>query len=667
LNEQDGSFSDAGIDLVSGWRSRVSCADVDKDGDLDFLVGCYSTAPTTLYRNNMNFPKVAPGPPQSLQSENSGMGVILDWEPPQNFAGSQSFLTYNIRLGSTSLSADIISPMTLSPSSSIRLISQMGNAQTNTGWKIDSLPVGDYYWSVQAIDNSFFGGDWSAEKSFTITQMRPFFSTDSVCLGESNLFTDQTIVSGTEIAEWLWDFGDGNSSVMQHPGHVYDQAGSYDVQLTVTDTAGVSLTKTNPVFVRPVPEANFSSDIVCDEEETTFSNTTNTTGLAISQWSWNFGDGTSSNQQDPGSHRYFSAGEYTVDLIVNAENGCSSILSKTATVGALPIVGVTADGKVKFCEGESLTLTNYETNPTYLYRWQLGGAEQTGGDSSSFVATIGGEYRVTVTNPAGNCVRISAGLTVTVAEIPGTPVIRSENYMMDACQDEDPITLSVKTEETDANYYWSIDGTPISGATGSSLTGYLEEGNYRVVAMTKDSTCEMESEVLTIEYAHMPDPPELIAEGPNVWYLACSNDSATAYKWFLNGELIGGADDYLYVAGSQEGKFEVAISVNGSCFAKSDPVWIPLGTGIDVNPWENLKIYPNPTPGLFTLEMNNHIMGDLIIDIFGETGAQIINIKFHKETAHFRTQIDLSGQPSGAYLIGLMLEQYRANRTLIVE
>jgi len=111
----------------------------------------------------------------------------------------------------------------------------------------------------------------------------------------------------------------------------------------------------------------------------------------------------------------------------------------------------------------------------------------------------------------------------------------------------------------------------------------------------------------------------------------------------------------------------VAISVNGSCFAKSDPVWIPLGTGIDVNPWENLKIYPNPTPGLFTLEMNNHIMGDLIIDIFGETGAQIINIKFHKETAHFRTQIDLSGQPSGAYLIGLMLEQYRANRTLIVE
>jgi len=86
-----------------------------------------------------------------------------------------------------------------------------------------------------------------------------------------------------------------------------------------------------------------------------------------------------------------------------------------------------------------------------------------------------------------------------------------------------------------------------------------------------------------------------------------------------------------------------------------------------VDPWENLKIYPNPTPGLFTLEMDNHLMGELIIDIFGESGSKIINIKFHKETAHFKTQIDLSEQPPAAYLIGLMLDKYRTNRTLIVE
>jgi len=86
-----------------------------------------------------------------------------------------------------------------------------------------------------------------------------------------------------------------------------------------------------------------------------------------------------------------------------------------------------------------------------------------------------------------------------------------------------------------------------------------------------------------------------------------------------------------------------------------------------IDPWENLKIYPNPTPGLFTLEMDNPVMGELIIDIFGPTGSRVINIKFQKELNHFKTQIDLSEQPAGAYLIRLFLDEYTNTSTLIVE
>ncbi len=60
-------------------------------------------------------------------------------------------------------------------------------------------------------------------------------------------------------------------------------------------------------------------------------------------------------------------------------------------------------------------------------------------------------------------------------------------------------------------------------------------------------------------------------------------------------------------------------------------------------------------------------MGELIIDIFGETGARVINIKFQKAMRHFKTQIDLSEQPAAIYLIGLELEQWRTTRRLIVE
>jgi hypothetical protein len=126
----------------------------------------------------------------------------------------------------------------------------------------------------------------------------------------------------------------------------------------------------------------------------------------------------------------------------------------------------------------------------------------------------------------------------------------------------------------------------------------------------------------------------------------------------------------IYVANQELGRYFVEISDGGECYTKSDVISIPenviLGL-LAIDPWENLKIYPNPTPGLFTLEMDNPIMGELIIDIFGETGKKVINIKFRKETSRFMTQIDLSEQPAAVYLIGLELEEWRTMRRLVVE
>jgi hypothetical protein len=254
---------------------------------------------------------------------------------------------------------------------------------------------------------------------------------------------------------------------------------------------------------------------------------------------------------------------------------------------------------------------------------------------------------------------------VTVNPYPDKPLIETENYTLDGCMELDPVVLSVETIQNGVDYQWTRNGTAIAGAGSDSYEGYLDEGDYTVEATS--SGCTTESDVLTIRYAEMPEKPSIIAQGPELWYLACSNDSATAYKWYRNDVEITGATDYVYVAGSQLGKYEVAISVNSSCFSISDPIVIPLGTGIEESPFSNLKIYPNPTPGLFTLEMDNPLMGELIIDIFGEIGNRIINIKFTKETSHFETKIDLSSQPSGTYIIQFILDKHKANELLIVE
>jgi PKD repeat protein len=52
-------------------------------------------------------------------------------------------------------------------------------------------------------------------------------------------FTD-TSTSVVPITSWAWDFGDGTTSTLQNPVHIYQTAGAYPVHLTVTDENGVS-------------------------------------------------------------------------------------------------------------------------------------------------------------------------------------------------------------------------------------------------------------------------------------------------------------------------------------------------------------------------------------------------------------------------------------------
>ena len=181
--------------------------------------------------------------------------------------------------------------------------------------------------------------------------------------------------------------------------------------------------------------------------------------------------------------------------------------------------------------------------------------------------------------------------------------------------------------------------------------------------------CKSQSDILNVYFENAPEKPLVYAQGPAIWFLACSNDSASQYKWYYNGSIIQGADQYIYVANRNLGQYSVSIANAKGCFTVSDVVTIPTGvTGIDdVDPFAGLKIYPNPTPGLFTIEMDNLLFGDLIINILTQEGKEILKIKFEKTTVHFSSQIDFSGQPKGMYLINLLIDKYFVNRKVIVE
>ncbi|MBK9358857.1 MAG: PKD domain-containing protein [Bacteroidales bacterium] len=55
-------------------------------------------------------------------------------------------------------------------------------------------------------------------------------------------FTDQSTNNPTS---WFWDFGDGENSTQQNPGHIYAGIGTYNVQLTVTNSSGTDIEEKN--------------------------------------------------------------------------------------------------------------------------------------------------------------------------------------------------------------------------------------------------------------------------------------------------------------------------------------------------------------------------------------------------------------------------------------
>ncbi|MFH0756926.1 MAG: T9SS type A sorting domain-containing protein, partial [Bacteroidota bacterium] len=103
------------------------------------------------------------------------------------------------------------------------------------------------------------------------------------------------------------------------------------------------------------------------------------------------------------------------------------------------------------------------------------------------------------------------------------------------------------------------------------------------------------------------------------------------------------------------------------CFSRSNPVWIPNVTGAGDDFWEHLKIYPNPTSGVIKMEMDNPVMGEVIIKVYSESGAQIINAAYHKTTSYFEIEFDLGGKPAGIYMVTLLLGDSQISQTILLE
>jgi large repetitive protein len=161
--------------------------------------------------------------------------------------------------------------------------------------------------------------------------------TNSVCAPSSVLFNDFSITGNTSdpIVTWYWTFGDGTSSNLQDPMHVYPSPGTYPVTLTVTTAGGCTNNNASApfmIYAHPYPVASFSINSTLLNLPYDYL-ITNNQSIGATSYVWNFGDGGTSTQTNP-QYLYSTVGVYPIMLVATNAYNCSDTAYSEVTTNA---------------------------------------------------------------------------------------------------------------------------------------------------------------------------------------------------------------------------------------------------------------------------------------------------------------------------------------------
>ncbi|AXY77553.1 PKD domain-containing protein [Paraflavitalea soli] len=198
------------------------------------------------------------------------------------------------------------------------------------------------------------------------------------CASDAINFTDlSTVTLPAVVDEWLWDFGDGETSDVQNPAHTYADSGYFSVTLTAYNNKCPTVSAAQVVHIKP-PIAQFIYDVACPNGLlVNFTNQSKVNAAVYGPvtYTWDFGDGGTSTLQTPPPHTYAAVGTYTVKLTVTstAPGGCSHTISQD-----IQLVGEVADFTVSNptpCKNELLQVVakGIAANITQ-YEWSVNGA-----------------------------------------------------------------------------------------------------------------------------------------------------------------------------------------------------------------------------------------------------------------------------------------------------
>ena len=358
------------------------------------------------------------------------------------------------------------------------------------------------------------------------------FTPDEGCEDLSVTFTDES----AETADLdIWDFGDGSpTSNTANPTHVYQDPGLYIVTLT-RDIGGCSTIQISSmeieVFALTDVAYNNDNTLGCSVPHSV--NFTGTSADAIA-WSWDFGDGTTSNQQNP-NHVYTDFGIYNVTLVVTNPNGCENVIS-TTNIELIETEASIVNSQFSGCTPLSFNLSDNSTTvlPITNWLWEINtpsGLITSTDQTPNFIVPDTGCFDIvlTVTNTLG----CSSTQTFSDAVCVGDdPLVNFEGIPIVACVDQEVNFTDLSSPFVDT-WFWDFGNMDNSYSQNPSTT-YSDTGFYDVTLVVSDKGC--------IDQITLTDYIEVTA--PKAIFTITQNCENSLYVESVNTSI--GADSYFW-------------------------------------------------------------------------------------------------------------------------
>lgn len=228
------------------------------------------------------------------------------------------------------------------------------------------------------------------------------FSSTTACAGSNTDFTDLSSTGAGTITSWSWDFGDATSSITNNPSHPYNASGTFNATLIVGSSNGCYDTITQPVNVNPIPIANFSPSIGCENTPLTFSDLSFISSGSIGSWLYDFGS-TTSNLPNP-TYTFTTSGTQSVTLTVTSALGCSDDTTMAFFVNPAPTANFTYSPNPALV-GENVFYNDYSVGiGINNWYWEFGDGEANNIENPIHSYENGGSYDITlVVTDANGC------------------------------------------------------------------------------------------------------------------------------------------------------------------------------------------------------------------------------------------------------------------------